>query len=645
MTPNLEPITLSNRFDEHTESSIASLAQIVDRSREAYRKQIDITTIFNTEELSVFQSAMIQLLGVVNLTYVFVESGIPMSTSFANELLRIIKSKILPYVVDERDLRLVVGRIFDHDGDDAMLEAMTDKYGTDWFELDTTAMPLDIASLQNQLENAIKIISYRIAAIGMEEEMAIRAGKETSLITPFIEQNNEINELLQSIDKKDRAKADEDYAQSSIMLRQCSENIKQLDKAAVENGASLQQTFILNKATLLIERLVVLLAITHEVEESSKIKGLALLIKDIVIQELRPKKLRNFLSRNIQLIAYRITENKRKTGEHYITSGWAEYRDMFFSACGGGLIVSFMVIIKLMIHHAALPPLWEALLYSLDYAGGFVVIHVLHFTLATKQPAMTAAYIAASLDTVQEGENGYEDFGALIAAVSRSQIASFAGNLLVVFPMSLLWILFIQIGFNDYFLHESYARKILDDIHPIFSLSILYAALAGFYLFLAGLISGFGDNKVMVSRIGLRLLHHPWLQKNISQERLARIASYTEHNLGPILGNVVVGFLLGMTGFWGTITGLPLEIRHITFSTGNFALGILGTHFQVSGMEVFAGIMGIALIGFVNFLVSFLFALEVAIRSRGLRLKNYPDLLKSVLVYLYKHPRAFLFPK
>ena len=118
MTPNLEPITLSNRFDEHTENSIASLAQIVDRSREAYRKQIDITTIFSAEELSVFQSAMIQLLGVVNLTYVFVESGIPMSTSFANELLRIIKSKILPYVVDERDLRLVVGRIFDHDGDD-----------------------------------------------------------------------------------------------------------------------------------------------------------------------------------------------------------------------------------------------------------------------------------------------------------------------------------------------------------------------------------------------------------------------------------------------------------------------------------------------------------------------------------------------
>ena len=39
----------------------------------------------------------------------------------------------------------------------------------------------------------------------------------------------------------------------------------------------------------------------------------------------------------------------------------------------------------------------EALPVSLNYGLGFVLIHLLHFTVATKQPAMTANAIAASM--------------------------------------------------------------------------------------------------------------------------------------------------------------------------------------------------------------------------------------------------------
>ena len=131
---------------------------------------------------------------------------------------------------------------------------------------------------------------------------------------------------------------------------------------------------------------------------------------------------------------------------------------------------------------------------------------------------MTAAYIAASLDEAKSDDDGYENFGVMIAAVSRSQLASFAGNLLVVFPFSLFWILLVHVFWGNLFLDEPAAQHLLDSVHPIFSLSILYAALAGFYLFLAGLISGFGDNKVIVSHIGLRLMHHPWLSKTFSPE-------------------------------------------------------------------------------------------------------------------------------
>jgi site-specific recombinase len=147
-----------------------------------------------------------------------------------------------------------------------------------------------------------------------------------------------------------------------------------------------------------------------------------------------------------------------------------------------------------------------------------------------------------------------------------------------------------------------------------------------------------------VSHIGLRLMHHPWLSKNVSHGRLVKIVNYTEQNLGPILGNIAVGFLLGMTAFFGHITGLPLDIRHVTFSTGNLALGLFGTQFHITAMGILSILSGIFVIGLVNFLVSFSFALQVAIRSRGLRLRNYPDLAKSVLTYFLKHPGEFFWP-
>jgi site-specific recombinase len=636
------------KFSAEAEGSIKNISLMVDKMRRLYGGSgsipADLHSIFDNDDILLFRSAMVTLFAEMELSYALVESGLPMGSSFGDETYRIIKSKILPYVYDECDLRLVVRKVFPEKKDSAMLNALSMVYGAEWIASDSSLLVPDIDILQNQLASASKILSYRIASLGMEEEMAIRAGRDGELITPFLEQNREINELLASLEKKDLVKAVEDFAQAIVMLKQCKENIRSLDKAATVNGASLQQTFLLNKLSLLIDRLIIILALLNEMEEETKVNGFVGLVRDIIIMEISPKKLRDFLSGNIQLLAYRITENKRKTGEHYITTGLAEYRDMFVSAAGGGAIIAFMVIIKMMLHHAALPPLWEGLMYSLNYAVGFVLIHILGFTVATKQPAMTAAYIAASLDEAKPEDDGYKNFAAMIAAVSRSQLASFAGNLLLVFPVSLSLIFLVNAMGGGYFLDEAAARGLMDSVHPLLTLSVLYAALAGFYLFLAGLISGFGDNKVVVSHIGLRLLHHPWLSKNISPERLTKIVAYTEANLGPIIGNTAVGFMLGMTAFFGHITGLPLDIRHVTFSTGNLALGLFGTGFQVSIMDVLAMLNGVLLIGLVNFLVSFSFALQVAIRSRGLRLRNYPDLARSVWIYFKKHPREFFWP-
>jgi site-specific recombinase len=93
----------------------------------------------------------------------------------------------------------------------------------------------------------------------------------------------------------------------------------------------------------------------------------------------------------------RVTDNASRHGEHYITETRAEYWSMARSAMIGGLVIAGMACLKILLAKAAMPPLTGALAYCLNYGLGFCLIHILHGTVATKQPAMTANAIAASI--------------------------------------------------------------------------------------------------------------------------------------------------------------------------------------------------------------------------------------------------------
>lgn len=184
----------------------------------------------------------------------------------------------------------------------------------------------------------------------------------------------------------------------------------------------------------------------------------------------------------------------------------------------------------------------------------------------------------------------------------------------------------------------------LGSVSPFVSFAAWYAAITGVLLFLSGIVSGFGDNKVVVGRIGERIDAHPWLKKHMSPNTLFNFAAYIEKNLGPLLGNISFGFMLGFATFLGKITGLPIDIRHITFSTGNIAMGLMGVDFHLTFIAVLDVLLGLFIMGFLNFAVSFFLALQVAARSRGLRLRDYPDMIIAVLTHFKKHPADFFYP-
>jgi site-specific recombinase len=103
---------------------------------------------------------------------------------------------------------------------------------------------------------------------------------------------------------------------------------------------------------------------------------------------------------------------------------------------GGGVIVSFVAIFK-NYWDFCLPIFWQGMAYGTNYAAGFVLMDKTGSTLATKQPAYTASAVAGSLDTrKQNGRPDLKNLALTGGKVSRSQIASFAGNLLIVFPLT-----------------------------------------------------------------------------------------------------------------------------------------------------------------------------------------------------------------
>jgi site-specific recombinase len=230
---------------------------------------------------------------------------------------------------------------------------------------------------------------------------------------------------------------------------------------------------------------------------------------------------------------------------------------------------------------------------------------------------------------------------ALVNKVFRTQVVAVLGNLATVIPISFLLALGYWYLFGHHLVNPEKARHLIHDSHPWESLALLHAAIAGVWLFLSGLVSGYYDNKALYTRMGQRVQQLHGLRRLLGKERLARFGAYLEDNLGGLMGNAVFGILMGTTATVGFLLGLPLDIRHVTFSSANLAIGFVGLDYQLDAQTLGMALLGIALIGMVNLLVSFGLALWVALRARKIRFYHGFKLLRALGARLRAAPLDF----
>ncbi|NJL24833.1 MAG: site-specific recombinase [Calothrix sp. SM1_5_4] len=359
--------------------------------------------------------------------------------------------------------------------------------------------------------------------------------------------------------------------------------------------------------------------------------------------EIRRFKLMRFLTSNVELLAYQITEHTGKAGEHYITRTRKEWAWMFKSAVLGGVLVAVIATIKMVAAKLHLPPGPEALTYGLIYGVGFVVLHTMGATLATKQPAMTASKLAASLDEAKTSHSAMDNLAEMIVRTVRSQMAALLGNFIFAFPAAILLSLpFFYFGIP--IMGPEKAKLALDSLHGLRSLSFFYAALAGVCLFISGLLAGFADNWFVFNHVGSRLGQSNVLRRFVGSQNLERAVQTIDHNLGFWVGNMSLGLMLGSMAALGTITGLPLDVRHITFSSAQFGAALMDLKFQVPlSLAIGVGV-SVFMMGLINLTVSFSLTLFVVVKSRRIRFSQTPLLLKLLLLRLRSRPLEFVFP-
>jgi len=349
------------------------------------------------------------------------------------------------------------------------------------------------------------------------------------------------------------------------------------------------------------------------------------------------------LRQNFELAARKVVERSAETGEHYITRDGAEYREMVARASGGGAVLAVTTYVKFAFASLHWPPFFDGLLASVNYAASFVFIQFAGLTVATKQPAMTAPALAARMRDLDDKVK-MEAFVDEVANLVRSQSASIFGNVFVVFPVSYLLGMAL-LAAHDIPIDAEKAAKTVDSL-SILGPSALYAAFTGVLLWFSSVLAGWVDNWFHYRRLGPAIASHRRLAYVFGPSATQRVAGFLNREIAGLTANISLGFLLGSVPVVLAFYGLPVEVRHVTLSSGQLAATAVVLGWGIAASASFwLAVAGIALIGALNVGVSFALALNVAIQARGAEGVRRRSVYGAILRRMTRAPASFLFPR
>ena len=574
----------------------------------------------------------------------FSETGLPRQSGLLTEINERLTRKFLPPQPGSAELGVLFERLFPVRNDDVWIgqldEAILERFGA---LLEDGAGPEERGwnKLAEELEDALAYLAAQIRVTGCSEAIRQRLKHQSLRELAFFRLGTALSSTFAARQKGDEAAMSAELNCLQSLVDAChrarAEALEHLEKSGVSTEVVYHLAFI--EASLHRFQELVELAF----DPAPQLRRYAGFVALLARQNRARESVIDLLRQNWRLLTRKIVERSGETGEHYIARSRQEYGVMLKSAAGGGAIMAVTAWLKTILLAWSLPGLMEGIAASLNYSVGFVAIQLTGSTLATKQPANTAAALAARMHNVRDPA-AIEQLVEEIVCLVRSQIASIAGNLALAAPsMLLLHIVVLWLTGSEIMPPEK-AVKALHSI-SILGPSVIYAAFTGVLLWASSLVAAWAGNWFACNHIGNALEMDRRLIRVLGTTRAARFARFWTRNIGGLCGNISFGFMLGIIPEVARFVGIPLDIRHVTLSACFLTASVatLGLDVLVTKAFVLA-VLGVAGVGLMNLTVSFSLAMFVATRACGIQSPERHAIYAAVARRVMRRPASFLFP-
>ena len=585
-----------------------------------------------------------EFLTEVDATPLLADLGFAPRSAFVSELVDRLRRKLIWPTPETTDLRELFPLLFPDEFDALWLRAL-DKPTLERLRRVLFGGQASGGAETYALRTLLHALAYaisQISAVGQSPDVRLRMSTEPAHRRAFVELPMVFESVRQAVLASGRQSAP-----ALVAIGQLREQLDACRAAAAtvyahlqEHGISVHIEFQLRQ---LRQRIIRVKALLLCLETDAPAQATAQLLSHLVRVNHDSRSLRALLSTSTELLAAKVTERNAETGEHYITHDGREYVRMLGAAAGGGAVMAVTTCTKLMIVALGLSAFWGGVAAGLNYAISFVVIMLLHWTVATKQPAMTAPTMAARLGALDSPE-AHEGFVTEVVHLLRSQFVAIVGNVALVLLVAFGLALAIQALGWGALVDGAHARHILEE-HHMLGRTIPFAVVTGGLLFASSLIAGWVENWFVLHRLDSVIAYHPRITRWLGAERARRWGRYWGHHISGWAANVSLGLLLGLVPPVVGFFGIPVEVRHVTLVSGQIAVAAqhLGPQVWHEPALWWAG-GGIVITGLLDVGVSFYLAFRLALTAQNVTGVSRRRLYAALGRRLLRQPLSFVLP-
>lgn len=596
------------------------------------------------------------------------DSGMPTHSGFTGALLERLQESLIPPAPNSRDLSALFSLIFPSAEDAQWVDALPRELLEKLSGLFTYREPAQgeaaaaeaspsrpYERLSLELLGALHNLIGQIGSTGLSKAIRTRLSEQRFDALPFYklpramlavemaaERDAEVETQSHSHHISQTLLQEVNYLRA--LLDECLRSLRDVHAHLDENGVSIDIVFQLERMRARIVRTERLLEAWLAIRpHGDSAQPIASLFADLIAANHASHSVGGLMRSNFSLLARKVVDRSAEDGEHYVAYDRKNYLHMLWAAFGGGLVMVAAVYIKFFIFSLHMHPMVEGFFAGINYAMAFLLMHFMHFTLATKQPAMTAPMLAHKLDGIGTPQ-GMDEFVQAVVALIRTQAAAIFGNLVAVFPLCLVaqWVAHYLLGINLINPDKAHAT-----IHSfsLFGATPLWAAMTGVLLWASSLLAGWADNWFVLHRLRDVFSYNRRLRFVLGERGAVRFANFSRHNVAGVVANFSLGMMLGLVPVILTAFALPYEVRHVTVAAGSIgtSIGVLGRA-AFATPEIWWSLAGTTVMAMLNVAVSFTLAFQMALRARPMQQRARREINHALWRYILTNPLQLVFP-